>query len=288
MTVQTRPNEIRVTDSREQIMADVAKHEDKWSAGDAYEPYVGRWSRFVAAEFVDWLDVAKGARWLDVGCGTGALTETILDRAAPQRVVGVDQSEAFLDFARSRLNDRRIELRTGDALVLPIETGAFDVAVSGLVLNFVPEPAKAIFEMKRALRPGGILAVYVWDYAGEMQLMRRFWEAAAALDSAAHELDEGRRFPICEPEALRALFAMADFSDVENRAIDVPTVFRDFDDYWSPFLGGQGPAPGYCVSLPESKREALREKLCAELPTSPDGSIHLMARAFAVRGVRPA
>lgn len=269
-------------------MADVTKPEDKWSAGDAYEPYVGRWSRLVAAEFVDWLDVAKGARWLDVGCGTGALAETILDRAAPQQVVGVDPSEAFLDFARSRPNDRRIELRTGDARALPVENGTFDVAVAGLVLNFVPAPAKAVFEMKRALRPGGSVAVYVWDYAGEMQLMRRFWEAAAALDPAAHELDEGRRFPICKPEALRTLFARADFSDVQDRAIDVPTVFRDFDDYWSPFLGGQGPAPGYCVSLPEAKREALREKLCAALPTSPDGSIRLIARAFAIRGVRPA
>ncbi|MCT7374108.1 class I SAM-dependent methyltransferase [Chelativorans salis] len=269
-------------------MSDIAKREDKWSAGDAYEPYVGRWSRLVAAEFVDWLDAAKGARWLEVGCGTGALTETILDRAAPQRVVGVDPSEAFLDFARSRLDDRRIELRSGDARALPVENGAFDIAVAGLVLNFVPEPAKAVFEMKRALRPGGIVAVYVWDYAGEMQLMRRFWEAAAALDDAARELDEGRRFPICKPEALRALFAEAGVDDIDGRAIDVPTVFSDFDDYWSPFLGGQGPAPGYCVSLSESKREALREKLRAELPTSPDGSIHLKARAFAIRGVQPA
>lgn len=268
-------------------MADTAKHEDKWSSGDAYEPYVGRWSRRVAAEFVDWLDVAKEARWLDVGCGTGALTETILERAAPRQVDGVEPSEEFLGFARSRLDDRRIELRQGDAHALPFESGTFDAAVSGLVLNFVAEPEKAIFEMKRAVRPGGIVAVYVWDYAGEMQLMRHFWDAAAALDSAAHDLDEGRRFPICRPEALRALFAGADFGDVEDRAIDVPTVFRDFDDYWSPFLGGQGPAPGYCVSLPESKREALREKLSATLPTSPDGSIHLMARAHAIRGVRP-
>ena len=181
-------------------MTDVAKPEDKWSAGSAYDPYVGRWSKLVAAEFIDWLDVAKGARWLDVGCGTGAVTETILDRAAPQQVVGVDSSEAFLEFARSRLNHRSIELRSGDACALPVEDGIFDVAVAGLVLNFVPEPAKAILEMKRALRPGGIVAVYVWDYAGEMQLMRRFWDAAAALDPAARELDEGRRFPICSPK----------------------------------------------------------------------------------------
>lgn len=268
-------------------MTEAARPDDRWSAGDAYEPYVGRWSRLVAAEFVDWLAVAEGARWLDVGCGTGALTRTVLDRAAPRRVIGVDASQAFLDFARDGIRDPRVEFRTGDARALPVDDAAFDAAVSGLVLNFVPEPARAVADIARTVRPGGIVSVYVWDYAGEMQLMRRFWDAAAALDPAAHELDEGRRFPICRPEALRALFADAGLGDITDRAIDVPTVFRDFDDYWSPFLGGQGPAPGYCVSLPEPEREKLRHKLQTELPTESDGSIHLTARAFAVRGIKP-
>ncbi|WP_163268919.1 class I SAM-dependent methyltransferase [Chelativorans alearense] len=269
-------------------MTDFVHREDKWSAGDAYEPYVGRWSRLVAAEFLDWLAFPAGARWLDVGCGTGALSETILNRAAPHQVLGIDPSEAFLDFARSRLSEPRIAFKIADAQALPVEDEAFDVAVAGLVLNFVADPARALLEMRRVVRPGGSLAVYVWDYAGEMQLMRRFWEAAVTLDPAARELDEGRRFPICKPEPLRALFAEAGLDDIQDRAIDVPTVFRDFDDYWSPFLGGQGPAPGYCVSLSETKRQSLQEKLRAELPAGPDGSIRLTARAFAVRGVRPA
>ena len=268
-------------------MTDIVHREDKWSAGDAYEPYVGRWSRLVAAEFLDWLAFPVNARWLDVGCGTGALSETILDRAAPRQVVGIDPSEAFLDFARSRLRDPRVAFRTGDAQALPVQDEAFDIAVAGLVLNFVAEPAKALSEIRRALRPGGTLAVYVWDYAGEMQLMRHFWEAAAALDPAVRELDEGHRFPICKPEPLHALFAEAGLDDIRDRAIDVPTIFRDFDDYWSPFLGGQGPAPGYCVSLSEAKRRLLQEKLHAALPAEPDGSIRLIARAFAIRGVRP-
>lgn len=268
-------------------MVEAAHREDKWSAGDTYEPYVGRWSRLVAAEFVDWLAVGRGARWLDVGCGTGALTRTILDRASPRQVIGVDASEAFLGFARNSIRDPRVEFRIGDARALPVDEASFDGAVAGLVLNFVPEPAKALAEMSRAVRRGGIISVYVWDYPGEMQLMRRFWNAAAALDPAARELDEGRRFPICNPEALRVLFAEAGLREIRDRAIDVPTVFRDFDDYWSPFLGGQGPAPGYCVSLPEAKREALRQKLHAELPIASDGSIHLTARALAVRGFRP-
>ncbi len=268
-------------------MTDNLDREENWSAGDAYEPYVGRWSRPVAAEFLDWLAFPADARWLDIGCGTGALSETILDRAAPRQVVGIDSSEAFLDFARSHLNDSRIAFRTEDVQALPVEDGAFDVAVAGLVLNFVADPASALSEMRRAVRPGGTVAAYVWDYAGEMQLMRRFWEAAVALDPAAREFDEGNRFPICKPEPLRALFAEAGLGDVQDRVIDVPTVFRDFDDYWSPFLGGQGPAPGYCVSLSEANRRLLQEKLRAELSTGPDGNIHLRARAFAVRGVRP-
>jgi SAM-dependent methyltransferase len=268
-------------------MVEAAHREDKWSAGDAYEPYVGRWSRLIAAEFVDWLGAGEGARWLDVGCGTGALTQTILDRAAPRHVIGVDASEAFLGFARQGTHDPRVQFRTGDACALPVDEAAFDAVVSGLMLNFVPEPAKAVAEMSRTVRPGGIVSVYVWDYAGEMQLMRRFWDAVVALDSAARELDEGRRFPICDPEALRVLFADTGFRDIQSRAIDVPTIFRDFDDYWSPFLGGQGPAPGYCVSLPEAKRHVLRQKLHAELATASDGSIHLMARALAVRGTKP-
>lgn len=268
-------------------MFEVARPQDKWSAGDAYEPYVGRWSRLVAARFIDWLAVGKGARWLDIGCGTGALVEMILNRAEPEQVIGVDSSEAFLHFATRRLHDPRFEPRNGDARALPIEDETCDVAVAGLVLNFVPEPIKALAEMHRAVRSGGTVAVYVWDYAGEMQLMRRFWDAAVAVDPDARELDEGRRFPLCKPEPLRALFTDAGFRDLRDCPIEVPTVFRDFNDYWTPFLGGQGPAPGYCVALPETKREALRESLRAELPIGPDGSIQLMARAFAIRGVRP-
>ena len=135
--------------------------------------------------------------------------------------------------------------------------------------------------------PGGTAAAYVWDYAGEMQLMRRFWAAAVALDPAAGALDESIRFSLCKPDALRALWTSAGLQDIEVRTIDVPTVFKDFDDYWSPFLGGQGPAPTYCMSLPEDHRERLRQHLHDTLPIEGDGSIRLIARAFAVRGRKP-
>lgn len=265
----------------------MAQPTDVWASGETYEPDVGRWSRLVASEFVDWLAVAPDARWLDVGCGTGALTSVILTRAAPRAIVGVDRSEDYAAYAREHLHDRRARLRVADAEALPFGDGEFDVAVSGLVLNFVPDPYRAVAEMRRVVVPHGLVAVYVWDYAGDMQLMRHFWDAAVALDPAAASLDEGRRFPIARPGPLTEVFTTAGLVDVETRAIDVPTVFRDFDDYWSPFLGGQAPAPGYCVSLPEERRAALRERIRGALPIAPDGSIRLTARAWAVRGTAP-
>ncbi len=138
--------------------------------------------------------------------------------------------------------------------------------------------------MARVARSSGEVALYVWDYTGKMELMRHFWDAAVALDPRAGELDEGRRFLICRPEPLHQLFERAGLARIETRAIDVPTVFRDFDDYWTPFLGGQAPAPGYCMTLGKEARAALRERLRTSLPTRVDGSIHLIARAWAVRG----
>jgi ubiquinone/menaquinone biosynthesis C-methylase UbiE len=255
-----------------------------WASGSPYEAYVGRWSRLVAPELLAWLRVPSGLRWLDVGSGTGALTETVLNLADPAEVVGIDQSAGFVDHARAHVADRRATFQVGDAQDLPFDDDRFDAAVSGLVLNFVPMPERALAEMARVVRPGGTLAVYLWDYAGEMQLIRRFWDAAAELDPAARDLDEGLRFPICQPEALAQLFRDAGLEDVEVRPIEIPTVFRDFDDYWSPFLGGQGPAPSYAMSLDEPRLAALKERLRALLPASADGSIHLTARAWAARG----
>ena len=258
--------------------------EDRWAAGDLYEPYVGRWSRLVARDFLAWLNAPSGLDWLEVGCGTGALTETIASSCAPKRLAGIDSSSGFLDFARRRLGPDRAEFREADAQNLPFPAAGFDRVVSGLVLNFVPDQLRAAAEMLRVIRPGGEVALYVWDYAGKMELMRHFWDTATALDPRAAEMDEGKRFPICHPEALQRLFEAAGLADLETGAIDVATVFRDFDDYWFPFLGGQGPAPGYCVSLAEEARTSLRERLRGRLPARPDGSIHLIARAWAIRG----
>jgi SAM-dependent methyltransferase len=264
-----------------------SQRKEVWSAGDLYEPYVGRWSRLVAREFLEWLAVPEAKDWLDVGCGTGALTQTILSHKDPQSVKGVDSSPGFVEHAKARVIGGCVQFEVGDAQALPIDAATFDAAVSGLVLNFVPQPLRAVTEMARVVRPGGVVAAYVWDYAGKMELMRYFWDAAAALDRAARELDEGRRFPICKPEPLTELFTQAGLCDVDVRAIVIPTVFCDFDDYWTPFLGGQGPAPGYAMSLSEERRAALKDRISPGLPIGQDGAIHLVARAWAVRGLTP-
>ena len=255
-----------------------------WAIGSAYERYIGRWSRLVARDFLGWLAVPAGRRWLDVGCGTGALSRTILEHSAPSTIVGIDASAGFVDHARSLASDPRASFQVGDAQALPFENAAFDAAVSGLVLNFVPEPARMMGAMRRVVKPGGVVAVYGWDYAGEMQLMRYFWDVAAELDAAARDLAEGLRFPLCRPGPLAELARAAGLDEVTTRSVDVATTFPDFDDYWTPFLGGQGPAPAYCMSLSEEHRATLRERLRAALPIRPDGSLALIARAWAVKG----
>jgi SAM-dependent methyltransferase len=265
--------------------ADLNRH-DIWASGDPYERYVGRWSRLVARPFIDWLGLPEQSEWLDVGCGTGALSQTILALADPLRVKGIDRSEGFVETARSNVNDSRVEFQVGDAQELPNLSETMDAAVSGLVLNFVPEPLHMVREMKRAIRTGGTVALYVWDYGGKMQFMRHFWNAAADLDVTARELDEGRRFQICNPNSLAVLFRDAGLTDIETRPIDIATDFKDFDDYWNPFLAGQGPAPGYVTSLSDERRTQLRHRIQDSLPFALDGSIPLVARAWAVKGIK--
>jgi SAM-dependent methyltransferase len=255
---------------------------DTWERGNPYERYVGRWSRKVAPAFLSWLDVPTHRRWLDVGCGTGVLCAAILDHCEPGSVVGIEPSAGFLKTAKENLGGRAA-LQAGSAATIPLADASVDAVVSGLVLNFVPEQRAALAEMSRVTVKGGVIAAYVWDYAGKMELMRHFWDAAVALDPNAETLDEGPRFPLCRPEALEQLFSDAGLDGIEVKAIDTATRFADFDDYWQPFLGGQGPAPAYAMSLEEDARGRLRERIRERLPAAADGSISLIARAWAVR-----
>jgi SAM-dependent methyltransferase len=261
----------------------MARVSDTWEQGSPYERYVGRWSRQVAPRFLSWLGAPPGRRWLDVGCGTGALSAAILENCSPSSVTGIDPSEGFLKTAERNLAGRAA-LQQGSATAIPLADAAVDVVVSGLVLNFVPDPRAALAEMSRVLADRGVVAAYVWDYAGKMDLMRFFWDAAVELDPGVSGQDEGVRFPVCNPRALKALFTGAGLQRVAAAPIDIATPFASFDDYWQPFLGGQGPAPAYAMSLGEEARGRLRERIRTRMPIAADGSIPLAARAWAVRG----
>jgi ubiquinone/menaquinone biosynthesis C-methylase UbiE len=254
-----------------------------WERGEIYESYVGRWSRLVAREFVGRLAPLPGLRWLDVGCGTGALTAAVLAGTQPAEVIGVDPSSGFLAHAAAHLPDPRARFAAGDARALPLAGSSVDAVVSGLALNFVPDPAAGLAECRRVARPGGTVAAYVWDYPGEMQLMKLFWDTAVERDPAAAPLREAALFDFCRPDPLRALFSRAGLAEVAVEPIVVPTVFSGFDDYWTPFLGGQGPAPSYVARLDPGQRDALAGALRDRLPRSDDGTIRLTARAWMVR-----
>lgn len=266
-------------------MAESAK--ETWGSGDAYEQYVGRWSRPVAKEFLGWLNADAAMTWGDVGCGTGALVECILAGSDPISILAVDRAEGLIRAAAERVKDPRVRYNLGDALALAWPSNSCDATVSGLVLNFVPDPQAMATEMVRVTRPGGTVAAYVWDYGGGMQMMRHFWDVAVQISAHDSKLDQAERFPICQPEPLETLFREVGLNSVAVQAIDVATVFRDFDDYWAPFLGKQGAAPTYLAGLDTGARDRIRDTLKARLATAADGSIALTARAWAVRGKVP-
>lgn len=263
-------------------MTDDAK--ETWGSAGPYERYGGRWSRKVAREFLDWLCVSSGQTWGDVGCGIGALVDAILAGFKPKAIMAIDRSEGFIAEARRRITDPRVRLEVGDATALPWPSGSCDVTVSGLVLNFVSNAAAMAREMARGTRPGGRVAAYVWDYARGMQMMRHFWDVAVELNPHDSTLHQAERHPLSQPEPLVALFGAAGLTSVSVRPIEISTVFRDFDDYWMPFLGKQGAAPTYLASLDGESRDRIRDALKARLVPAADGSIPMTARAWAVQG----
>jgi ubiquinone/menaquinone biosynthesis C-methylase UbiE len=255
---------------------------DSWESSDPYEYFMGRWSRIVAGSFINWLSPPPGLKWLDVGCGSGALSEAVINNHKPAEITAIDQSEAFVITAQKLLGSRA-HCVIGNALSLPMGDSSLDVIVSGLVLNFISEPEKALAEMRRVTVPGGFVALYVWDYAGKMEFLTNFWDIATELNPKASGLHESNRFPNTNPDAIIDLFEKAGFSKTLIAPIEIETHFRNFDDYWKPFLGGQGPAPTYVRSLDESERNNLQNALNKRLLIQPDGSIPMFARAWAAR-----
>lgn len=258
--------------------------DDPWQSGIAYEKFMGRWSTLVAQRFLNWLAVPPGHSWLDVGCGTGSLTRLILESHQPKEIVSIDASPDFISYAQRSILNPSVHFRVGLAQSLDVDSNSIDTVVSGLVLNFVPQPKAAMLEMVRVIKPGGTIGIFVWDYAEGMQMLRYFWDAAVELDPTAIPFDEGARFPLCQEGQLALLFQEVGLKRVEATAIEVKTVFPDFDDYWQPFLGNVGPAPAYAMSLEETTRQELEDKLHTSLPMDRNGAISLTARAWAVQG----
>jgi SAM-dependent methyltransferase len=257
---------------------------DGWAEGSAYEDFMGRWSRRLAHQFVSWLAIPQGVHWLDVGCGTGALTSAICSHADPASVLGCDPAEPFIEYARGHCEDPRASFAIAGVGDLPRRADGYGSVTSLLALNFFPDAGAAVHEMRSRTAVRGTVSACVWDYAGGMDLLRYFWDAATEVDPTARELDEGRRFPLCRPEALTDLFRAGGLSDVRCEPIEIPTAFASFDEYWRSFLGRTGPGPSYVASLDDGRRTTMARKLEQALGRRPGGTTDLRARAWAVRG----
>jgi SAM-dependent methyltransferase len=258
---------------------------DRWDEGSTYEGFMGRWSRQLAPRFASWLQVPAGAHWLDIGCGTGAMTDAICRHARPASVLGCDPAEPLIRYARRHTLHRQASFAVAGSGSLPSRAGGYASITCLLALNFFPNPIAGLEEMRALAASGGAVSACVWDYSGRMEFLRCFWDEAVALDSTARELDEGRRFPLCHPDPLSDAFRAVGLHNIRCEPIDITTTFSDFDDYWRPLLGGVGPAPSYVTSLRHDRRDLLEQRLRLVLPRGPGGRISLRARAWAVCGI---
>jgi SAM-dependent methyltransferase len=238
----------------------------------------------MAPKFLDWLGAPDALAWLDVGCGTGALSKAVVSHYSPTQMTSVDPSERFLQSTLDRLDGKGTCVIAG-VEDMPFPDNSFDLVASGLALNFFPRTIDALLEMKRVTKKGGIISAYVWDYADKMEMLRYFWDSAVTLNIDAKPHDEGIRFPICNEIQLEDAFTGAGISQIMTTTLDIITRFENFDDFWNPFLGGQGPAPGYVEALSEPHRNKLKSTIKNSLPIEHDGAIHLTARAIAIKGL---
>jgi SAM-dependent methyltransferase len=251
---------------------------------EAYDRYIGRYSGELAAGLIEFAGVS-GGRALDVGCGPGALTAALAERLGPGAVAAIEPSEPFAEACRRRVPGA--DVRTGAAEALPFEDGAFDAVLSQLVVNFMRDAVAGVGEMRRVARPGGAVASAVWDYAGEMTLLRRFWDAATRVDPEGGTAnDEGRVMRYCRPDELAALWREAGLDDVATGELHATAAYEDYDGLWAPLERGVGPAGAYVAALDEERRDALREELRGALG-SPEGAFTLSARAWCVSGRAP-
>ena len=254
------------------------------TSAEAYDRHIGRYSRELARGLIAAADVRPSQLALEAGCGPGGLTAELVDLLGADRVTAIDPSPPFVEACRRRLPGVRVEV--GRAEGLPFADGEFDRALAQLVVNFMEDPHAGVGEMRRVTRPGGTVAAAVWDYAGEMTLLRRFWDAAAAVDAAAVERDEGRCMPFCTPGELERLWAAAGLAEVSVSPLVVRARYEGFEDLWEPLEHGVGPSGAYAASLPADRRRALAEELRRRLEVA-EQPFELSARAWIASGRVP-
>ncbi len=253
--------------------------------GKAYERLMGRWSRLVGEQFLAWLDAPTGLRWLDVGCGNGAFTEELVARAAPSAVAAVDPSDGQLAHARTRPGMARVDFKTAGAQELPFADAGFDVAVMALAISFVPDPVRAVAEMARVVRRGGIVATYMWDFqAGGVPVH----PISVAMKSLGLEPPHPPNPEASRAETLHALWEGAGLESIEARAISIPVTFSSFEDFWDSSTLPVGPVGKAMGALTPVAKEQLRARLREQLPIAADGRIAYEGRANAIKGRVPA
>jgi len=256
---------------------------DSWQSGNSYNLFMGRWSALISQKFLAWLAIPPSQKWLDLGCGPGTVTKLILENHQPSEIIAIDSSSHFISHAQQTIPNPTVQFQVGDAQSLDQPANSIDALVSGLMLNFAPQPETAVSEMIRVTKPGGTIGIFLWDYAEGMEMLRYFWDAAVELDNRAKKFDEGIRFPLCQEGQLEKLVRKAGLKGIEVEAVEVTAVFQNFDDYWQPFLGQVGPAPAYTMNLSQIDRQNLEDKLRHSLPISADGTISLLAKAWAIK-----
>lgn len=255
-------------------MADVHGSKTFGVSGDAYDSFMGRYSRSLAGPFADAAGVVSGQTAIDVGCGPGALTRELVRRLGAEAVSACDPAPGFVADCAARLPGVRVE--AGPAEAIPFETGGFDHAMAQLVLHFVANPSRAASEMMRVVQPGGTVAACVWDFADGMEMLRAYWDAATEIDPTAP--DEARTLRFGRPGEIADLFGAVGMVDVTETTLEVSSAYTDFDELWHGLLGGVGPAGAHTVSLSDADRERLRSALARRLG-DPSGSFSLGAVA---------
>ena len=246
---------------------------------------MGRWSRQVANQFLEWIKVDRGLNWLDVGCGAGMLAQTVVKRCEPALVAGVDPLENSIIAAKLHPDNRGIQFNIGDAQNLPHRDGTFDAVVSGLMIKFVPDKIKAINEMKRVARPGSIIALYDWDMDSNMNTTRHFWEAVSNFIPEQQRSKTTDHTPMTEIDSITRIFKAAGLKTVQKNTISFTTRFRDFNDYWDPITKNSQNVGRYYQSMTEDQRNGVNKLLRNSLPFAEDGSISFESRAVAVKGL---